>query len=92
MTVTACSIDFDETIKGCIKFFGLEGKVIHQNNYREYSIDVVYLFAHRYLQVHDSVSYEMGTGVSRASILNRTVRHLDSIRFQFKAYFNELWC
>lgn len=84
-------IMFDETIKRVVQNFKLEGVVVQFDLLHLYVRRLVFDFSHRYLTIQDYIDYSLHD-IEAKTVLDNTVKHLKEIDFQFRFYFNELWC
>ena len=89
--VDMCYLRFDETIKRAVDYFKLEGKVYKDNLFHLYLMRITFVFTHKYLSIHDKIDY-YPYQINKEIVLNDTVKHLKEIDFQFRYYFNPLWC
>lgn len=90
-TLEIAYLMFEETIKRVVEYFKLDGKVYRDQLFHLYVIRITFVFTHKYLSIHDMVDYPPHE-VDKKTILGNTVKHLLEIDFQFRYYFNPLWC
>lgn len=82
---------FDETVKRCVEYLNLDGRIYKDDLLHLYIIRITFVFNYRYLIIHDLVDY-VPNEIYKKTVLDNTVQHLKEIKFQFNAYFNDIWC
>ena len=84
-------MSFDKIMGDFITLYGLTGWVIKENDYMRDKLMIAFKFTYRYLKIYDFVWYEM-TDLNKLTVIDDCIKHLREIEFQFKFYFNEVWC
>lgn len=89
--IDMCYLMFEETIKRVVDHFKLEGKVYRDQLFHLYVMRITFVFTHKYLSIHDMIDYPPHE-INKKTVLDDTVKHLMEIEFQFRYYFNAIWC
>ncbi len=81
---------FYETIKPCIEYFKINGKVNKIDRFDLAAIQISFEFFYKYLTIFDHIYYEV-FDVNKKTILENTVKHIKEISYQFRFYFEGIW-